>query len=55
LGRNFILNKNFTGSASLDLISSFEMAVKANDIRFEDLMSLSSGRFTPEIAYIAVN
>lgn len=31
------------------------MAVKYGEIRTEDLLSMASGRFTPEIAYNAAN
>ena len=39
----------------IDYISSAEMAVKYGEINAGDLLSIASGRFSPEIAYAAAN
>lgn len=55
ISRGFILNKDLTSTTSISFINSAEIAVKVSEARFVDLMNISSGRFSPEMAYTAAN
>ena len=39
----------------LDHITSKEITFKVNNVTFEDLLSIATGRFTPDLVYKAAN
>ena len=55
VGRELILERFAKKHNRIYYISSLEMAVKYGEIKVIDLLSMASGRFTPEIAYAAAN
>ena len=55
LSRSFVLSKDLSSTASIAFVNSAEITVKVRDIRFVDLMNISSGRFSAEMAYTAAN
>ena len=55
LSRGFVLSKDLSSTASIAFINSAEITVKVSDIQFVDLMNISSGRFSTEMAYTAAN
>lgn len=55
VGRNFMNERKAARHNRIDYIHSNEMTVNYGDIRFEDLLSMASGRFDAEIAYVAAN
>jgi hypothetical protein len=55
IGRGLAQNLRLPQVNHLDHISSREMAVRYGDIRVDDMLSIASGRFTPDIAYAAAN
>lgn len=55
LSRTFMLNKDLSSTVSINLINSAEVAVQVSHVKFADLMNISSGRFSPELAYTTAN
>lgn len=55
LGRSLANNSNITKNGRLDVLVSGEMNFNGNDIRFNDLMSVSSGRLDHSLVYSVLN
>lgn len=51
MSRSLVCAGNIPKSVRLDLLSSSEMSISMKDIRFIDLMSVSSGRLDPQLIY----
>jgi hypothetical protein len=55
VGRDLMQERTAGRHNRIDFISSIEMAVNYGYVRMGDLLSMASGRFSPEIAYTAAN
>lgn len=53
--RNYITDPKFTHTNRLDHISSKELSFKISQLNLEDLLSVATGRFSPEIVYKTAN
>jgi hypothetical protein len=51
IGRTLVFKTNIPKSVRLDVLNSNEMSVNLKDIRFADLISISSGRLDPSLVY----
>jgi len=55
VGRRLIKDTSFKMPGRLDHITSKEITFKVNNVTFEDLLSIATGRFTPDLVYKAAN
>jgi hypothetical protein len=53
--RRYIKDYSFRQPFRLDHISSKEITFKVASLYYEDLLSIASGRFSPEIVYKGMN
>lgn len=53
--RNFVMNVTMPKSMRLELLNSNELTFNQNNLRFVDLLGVSSGRLNPILVYDVLN